>query len=254
MHALLLVAALCACAAALPKHVSDQYLAGGMQTGGWGGQRLGGRLQVSRDDLEMLDTINQAYAPPGNGSATSMLLVDQLLALVQTAVDLEPPTLFETDDDGRPYQVYEEGDEPDDDPANVVGGDSAYAPFEAVLGRDVVYVRQPHGRYEGIAQVVDALIAEARQRVSERDPHITGVQLELTSMRKANLHVVRAVETQAVPHSGERRRILDTYFAHVRMQRSEYARADDIGGPWVIGLLERLPPVLNPVELRLTLN
>jgi len=250
----LLAAMMCAAAWALPKDVNEQYLAGRSRPGGWRAGQLASKLMVSRDDLELLDTINQSYEPAGGENATSMLLFDQLLALVQQTADLEVPTLIEHDDDGRAYEAYEEGDEPDySDQA--VPSDDVYALFGSVLDRDVVYVRQPHNRYAGIAQVVEALVAEAKQRADERDPRTTGVQVDLTTMRKANMHVVRATELLTLANTHERRRTLDVYFVHVRPQRSEYAKPGDAAtGPWVISLLEHLPPVHDALELHMSVN
>ena len=60
----------------------------------------GGKLRVSRDDLELLATINE---PEPGENATSLTLFEQLQALLQQAVELEPPVLYEEDDEGRPY-------------------------------------------------------------------------------------------------------------------------------------------------------
>lgn len=205
-----------------------------------------GQQLLSRDDTELLMSVNEAYEPWRNGTSMNlfenlMALVDQMLALRRgrlvhydpvTGLPVPYRTLEEAEDDLPDDEVStarETNAELDDEDVDeMLDGDEAYAPFLAVLAPDARYIHQPKMRRQGLVSVVDGLVDDAEERLMAQPENIVSVQFEVSEVRRQGVQVVRLLEMQRymVPTAAlspqgvtsqlAERRLLDVYFIHVR--------------------------------------
>ena len=227
----------------------------------------GGKQLFTRDELEVLSSINEAYVPSGG---TGNNLFDQMTALIDQAVELKRARMVydapHYEDDGEEDvddeashagarqsdpSVYEHPVEDDEGPAPPA---DIYAPFQDVFDDSVQFVDQPRGHYFGLVRTVDALVDDADLRMNDRTLEVVGLRRDHVSMHQAGLLIVRSVETYELAPQGatQERRILDVFFLHIREKRMPDTlpgHPEVVKGKWVIHLIERLPAVYNPQQM-----
>jgi len=238
---------------------------------------------LSRDDVELLMSVNTAYEPGRNG--TSMNLFENLMALIDQVLEMRRSRLTRYDDEtGRPLPYHnqqEADDDQDDDDVSTaretqaemddydvqpeLDGDEAYGAFRAILSDDVRYVHQPHMERRGVSSAVEGLVDDAEAQFMARPDNVVSVDYEIMDVRRQGVHVVRMVEIvrcNTIPGLTTIHHTLNVYFVHVREWHAPQPSSIPVhtdadatattSAPqieWRIHLIERLPQVINPIKI-----